>query len=183
MHVVRIVWAALLASLATSLAQYTFFIYIALGIPYRPLLLSHGYQFLCMLLMCILSVGALRNARRRMSKLVFAVVALELLCIWILPWMAWRRLLIAPTLDIQLGGNFFPTLGYVVYVPVILLLGVFVAIAAFMHWRYLHRIRKSRLCPNCRYDLRGATEMRCPECGRPFTLEELHISEDELQAS
>ncbi len=28
-------------------------------------------------------------------------------------------------------------------------------------------------CPQCDYDLRGLTESRCPECGRPFSTQEI----------
>ncbi|HRY71506.1 MAG TPA: hypothetical protein P5304_26140 [Phycisphaerae bacterium] len=34
------------------------------------------------------------------------------------------------------------------------------------------RLCRPGLCPQCRYDLRGLPEARCPECGRPFTPEE-----------
>jgi hypothetical protein len=37
------------------------------------------------------------------------------------------------------------------------------------------------LCPSCGYCLLGLTEHICPECGRPFTFEELGISPRELQ--
>ena len=36
-------------------------------------------------------------------------------------------------------------------------------------------------CPGCDYCLLGLREHRCPECGRPFRLEELGVSEEELQ--
>ncbi|NLE58030.1 MAG: hypothetical protein GX616_06705 [Planctomycetes bacterium] len=35
-------------------------------------------------------------------------------------------------------------------------------------------------CPGCTYQLYGLSQMRCPECGREFTLEEIHISASEL---
>ena len=35
-------------------------------------------------------------------------------------------------------------------------------------------------CPGCDYLLYGLTEMRCPECGRPFTFEELGVSPETL---
>lgn len=35
-------------------------------------------------------------------------------------------------------------------------------------------------CPGCAYQLYGLSRMRCPECGRKFTLEEIHISASEL---
>ncbi len=35
-------------------------------------------------------------------------------------------------------------------------------------------------CPGCTYQLYGLSQMRCPECGRKFTLEEIHISASEL---
>ena len=35
-------------------------------------------------------------------------------------------------------------------------------------------------CPACGYNLFGLTEQRCPECGRPFTFEELAVTSEEL---
>lgn len=39
---------------------------------------------------------------------------------------------------------------------------------------------RERLCPKCGYDLFGLREMRCPECGRPFTFAELGTTADAL---
>jgi hypothetical protein len=36
------------------------------------------------------------------------------------------------------------------------------------------------LCPQCDYNLFGLTQMRCPECGRPFTFEEVGATPAEL---
>lgn len=50
------------------------------------------------------------------------------------------------------------------------------AIFARMRSRYL--VLRGRLrCPNCDYDLRGNESKICPECGRPFTLEEFGLTE------
>lgn len=38
-------------------------------------------------------------------------------------------------------------------------------------------------CPRCDYPLYGLSALRCPECGRSFTLEEADLSADELAAS
>ena len=37
-------------------------------------------------------------------------------------------------------------------------------------------------CRGCRYHLKGVSDWRCPECGRPFTLKELGVSPSELRA-
>ncbi len=36
-------------------------------------------------------------------------------------------------------------------------------------------------CPGCGYCLVGVSEYVCPECGREFTLAQLHITADDLQ--
>jgi len=36
-------------------------------------------------------------------------------------------------------------------------------------------------CPACAYDLRGLSEMRCPECGRPFTFEKIRSIPEEME--
>ena len=35
-------------------------------------------------------------------------------------------------------------------------------------------------CPKCEYNLFGLSRMRCPECGQPFTFEELGVSPEKL---
>ncbi len=48
--------------------------------------------------------------------------------------------------------------------------------------RYTIAIRgRQGVCPFCGYPLRGLPERRCPECGRPFSLEEVGMTEDELR--
>ena len=44
----------------------------------------------------------------------------------------------------------------------------------------LRNIDRTGRCPACDYYLFGLTEMRCPECGRPFTFEEVGVSPQEL---
>ena len=39
---------------------------------------------------------------------------------------------------------------------------------------------RSETCPACGYLLFGLTKQRCPECGQPFTFEELGVSPEEL---
>ena len=48
---------------------------------------------------------------------------------------------------------------------------------------YVRRLRRklSGRCLACGYDLRGLAEMRCPECGRAFTFEEVHTTAEELR--
>lgn len=43
-------------------------------------------------------------------------------------------------------------------------------------------MQNGRICPNCKYDLRGNTSMVCPECGRAFTFEELGVTAAEFAA-
>lgn len=51
----------------------------------------------------------------------------------------------------------------------------------FAVWRRIRIPRLGPYCPGCRYNLKGLAERRCPECGRRFTLDELHISENDLR--
>jgi hypothetical protein len=46
-------------------------------------------------------------------------------------------------------------------------------------WAMARRI-SGPYCRGCRYHLRGVTNWRCPECGRPFTLKELGVSTADL---
>ena len=45
---------------------------------------------------------------------------------------------------------------------------------------YEARKRRAGHCPGCGYILRGLTKLRCPECGRPFTLREVRMKPEEL---
>ena len=47
-------------------------------------------------------------------------------------------------------------------------------------WQQFRRPIIGPYCPACRYCLIGAREDVCPECGRSFTLKELHISREAL---
>ena len=85
-------------------------------------------------------------------------------------------------------GLFFA--GYEAYFPfmlfslvIALLAGV--AALAWMLLRYtMPRIvlQDGSRCPVCAYCLIGVTSMRCPECGRPFTYDELATTEAEFVA-
>ena len=34
-------------------------------------------------------------------------------------------------------------------------------------------------CPGCGYDIFGLRDMRCPECGRPLTIGDFSLSDDD----
>jgi hypothetical protein len=62
-------------------------------------------------------------------------------------------------------------------------------VTGWSRWQTLWRLMTCRLrenpalvghCPECGYNLRGLSEQRCPECGRPFTFEELGMTAEEL---
>jgi len=38
-------------------------------------------------------------------------------------------------------------------------------------------------CPHCGYNLIGNTTRICPECGNPFTMQELDVTPEELRAA
>jgi fucose permease len=58
---------------------------------------------------------------------------------------------------------------------------LFWVVLTIFSWRESPQERADRLrgaaggivCPNCGYNLTGLTSTRCPECGTPFTLDEL----------
>jgi len=43
---------------------------------------------------------------------------------------------------------------------------------------FMYEARRRRVghCPGCAYNLRGLTLLRCPECGRPFTLSQVRMT-------
>lgn len=47
-------------------------------------------------------------------------------------------------------------------------------------WTLARRIT-GPYCRGCRYHLKGVTNWRCPECGRPFSLKELGVTASELR--
>ncbi len=63
-------------------------------------------------------------------------------------------------------------------------LGLLVAGApAYFLWRWLVPTEEPSvvgLCPGCGYNLYGLREQRCPECGRPFTFEEVRSTPQSL---
>ena len=57
------------------------------------------------------------------------------------------------------------------------------SVGPMLCWLYFNRERmasKGR-CLACGYDLHGLSQMRCPECGRAFTLEEVKATAEELR--
>lgn len=44
----------------------------------------------------------------------------------------------------------------------------------------LHESRPAGHCPGCGYNLYGLREMRCPECGRAFTFEEIGATPESI---
>ena len=63
--------------------------------------------------------------------------------------------------------------------------GLYVMIWSFgpgimlLFWAETRR-RTAGHCPACGYNLRGLTEQRCPECGRPFTFYEIRATPEQL---
>jgi hypothetical protein len=50
---------------------------------------------------------------------------------------------------------------------------------ALLFW-WETRKRTAGHCPKCGYNLQGLPTMRCPECGRSFTLQEVHMTAEQL---
>lgn len=57
-----------------------------------------------------------------------------------------------------------------------------ISILVYVVLRWVYPTVTGAFCPGCGYSLIGLHEKTCPECGRPFTVEELHITEADLQA-
>ncbi|MBN1489922.1 MAG: hypothetical protein JXA69_08395 [Phycisphaerae bacterium] len=68
-----------------------------------------------------------------------------------------------------------------------LVAGLFVLVWAFgpgvaiLFWAETIKRRQGH-CPGCGYDLRGLDRLRCPECGRPFTLREVRMTVADMAA-
>lgn len=123
----------------------------------------------CFAALTLLSIGAVRNVWRRKLPIYITPFALELAVIWIVSWYGLQGHPSVIT-DLVWGKGFFgggsllrpfPTsmIGYGSAVGATL----FLAVGVFMMW--LTRRRPSHLCPKCRYELRGLTQPKCPECG------------------
>lgn len=65
--------------------------------------------------------------------------------------------------------------------PILYGLGSWIAWSLLRTWRPSVVIQDGTLCPSCAYCLRGNTTMRCPECGRAFTFDELGATEEWLR--
>jgi hypothetical protein len=69
--------------------------------------------------------------------------------------------------------------GLLVGADVVVSIVVYAIVMAW--WRFIGRrkvVQDGTLCYGCGYCLVGNTSMTCPECGRSFTLEELHQTPD-----
>ncbi|MEX2213274.1 MAG: hypothetical protein WD768_04050 [Phycisphaeraceae bacterium] len=54
-------------------------------------------------------------------------------------------------------------------------------ILTLMHWWRHPKLGVGPYCPDCEYHLVGVKDHLCPECGRPFALDELRITESDLR--
>jgi hypothetical protein len=118
--------------------------------------------------------AVLRLGRRAYLAITF--ISASVACIWFGPWV-WNgyygvRLSFASSLLILVG---------IIGESVVLTRRGWLSTV----WRLATcRLRDANLpraaCPKCEYDLQGLTEMRCPECGRPFSFDELGLSSEDL---
>jgi hypothetical protein len=53
---------------------------------------------------------------------------------------------------------------------------------ALLFWAETRK-RTAGHCPGCGYNLRGLSEQRCPECGRPFTFAEIRMTPEDLKVA
>jgi len=49
-----------------------------------------------------------------------------------------------------------------------------------MLWLHPEALKDTGRCPGCGYILRGLSQQRCPECGRPFTWQEIRATPDQM---
>jgi hypothetical protein len=99
----------------------------------------------------------------------------------------WRTIAIGATAPFVMTGSIYlaavlpellfrkrlppPVLGLLVLLSALLVLFVFRFVALRMTRATLRDVLQERdtpICLHCGYDLRGQTEPRCPECGKPF---------------
>lgn len=110
-----------------------------------------------------------------------------IVCTWVIPWFGFWWLG-----SIWNGDKVYYGLHLAMAMTSLLLLATIseAALATGWSWRQtLWQLITCRLrenprlighCPECEYNLHGLTEQRCPECGRPFTFEELGMTADEI---
>jgi len=80
------------------------------------------------------------------------------------------------------GGGIEPIIAFVAMCVLIFVVNIvgYPLVVLSGAGRAKHRPR-GPYCPECEYHLVGVAEHRCPECGRPFTLYELGISQRDLE--
>ena len=143
----------------------------------RPMMFWRGVhlEMLASLAAATVVTGALafryRQARpARPAVLAYTTHVIVLWSTFVLGW----RITAAPGEDFEAFARDWLPKGVVVAICGVLLLLMLKALSRSLTFGPTR-------CPSCGYSLVGLPDQRCPECGRPFTLDELGVGEHELK--
>lgn len=146
---------------ATFVVSFAMCYAILRGPPLSALWVPFTAPYTAVPAMFVLGFVEQRMRAHVVPALLSAVVAL------VPPW-----LLLGPFTQEELARHVVP---YLLLTWALALVGSMMGIAA-SRLRYTIVVRPRGTCPGCGYCLKGLPANVCPECGRPFTLEEIGAS-------
>lgn len=135
--------------------------YIRGGVHYETIV----SMFLIMPAICLALAGSLRRVAQRWA---LAWLAMELAVLWIAFSVGWSLVFgraWEDMLALAAGAWLITTLA---------------GVAGLFLWQSTYQSKPGPYCPACDYCLIGVPIDCCPECGRPFTLDELGITREAL---